>query len=215
MERILWLYRQPYDATLPVICFDERPCYLIGEVVQGLDMHPDQIARQDYEYTKNGSCNLLLAVEPLTGKRIARVYQQRRAEEYTDFMQLVSQHWSEADQIRLVQDNLNTHTPASFYKNLDAEKAHQLAQRFEPYYTPKKGSWLNMVEIDFSAIARACLNRRIATQQELERQVDAQVQIRNDKAIKIDWQFDQTAARRTFNSHYQKLHPDNSQFKET
>ena len=215
MERLLWLYRQPYDPLRPVVCFDERPCYLIGDTVDGLQMDSNYPRREDYEYTKNGSCSLLLAVEPLTGRRVARVYKQRRGVEYTEFMQIVSQEWSQAEQIQLVQDNLNTHSFTSFYKHMEAEQAHRLSQRFNFFFTPKKGSWLNAVEIDFSAIARACLKKRIATMEELTKQVYAQVAIRTQKAIKINWQFDLTAARRTFNSFYHKINSDNQLIKET
>ena len=169
MENILRLYRLEYDERFPVVCFDERPCFLIGDVIKGFEVKPEQVRKQHYEYTKNGSCCLLLAIEPLTGKRIAMVYDQRRKIEYADFMQLLVSHFPKAEKIRLIQDNLNTHNSSSFYENMDAQKAYDLTQKFEFHYTPLKGSWLNAVEIEFSAIARTCLKKRIPTKKNWKR----------------------------------------------
>jgi len=212
MENILRLYRLAYNERFPVVCFDERPCFLIGDVVKGFEVKPEQVRKQHYEYAKNGSCNLLMAIEPLTGKRIARIYDRRRKEEYAEFMQLVATHFPKAEKIRLIQDNLNTHNSSSFYENMDAQKAYELTQRFEFHYTPLKGSWLNAVEIEFSAIARTCLNKRIPTKKLLESQVFACVKEREKKKIKINWKFDLTAARRKMNRHYSKINPDNLKF---
>lgn len=212
MENILRLYRLPYDAKHPVICFDERPCFLIGDVIKGLELKPGQVRKEHYEYAKNGACCLLMAIEPLTGKRIAKVYDQRRKKEYADFMQLVSEYWSDADQIRLIQDNLNTHNASSFYQHLEAQQAYELAQRFEFHYTPIKGSWLNAVEIDFSAISRGCLNRRIPDKQTLEKEVLTFVKEREEKQIKISWKFDITMARKKMNSKYVQVNPANQKY---
>ena len=209
MENVLRLYRLPYDEQYPLLCFDERPCFLIGEKVQGLELKPEQARKVDYEYTKNGSCNLLLAIEPLTGKRIAIIYDQRRKIEYAEFMEIVSAHYPKAKKIRLIQDNLNTHNASSFYERFDAQKAFELMQRFEFHYTPKKGSWLNAVEIEFSAISRTCLNRRIPTKKELETEVLECVKERQKKKIKIDWKFSITDARKKMNRHYAKVNPIN------
>ena len=214
MENILRLYRLAYNERFPVVCFDERPCFLIGDVVKGFEVKPEQVRKQHYEYAKKGSCNLLIAIEPLTGKRIARVYDRRRKEEYAEFMQLVATHFPKAEKIRLIQDNLNTHNSSSFYENMDAQKAYELTQRFEFHYTPLKGSWLNAVEIEFSAIARTCLNKRIPTKKLLESQVFACVKERKKKKIKINWKFDLTAARRKMNRHYAKLNSANLFFKD-
>jgi transposase len=209
MENILRLYALDYDESYPVVSFDERPCFLIGDTVQGLEMQPEQVKKEHYEYTKNGSCCLLLAIEPKTGKRVAAVYDQRTKKEYTDFMQLVALGFPNAKKIRLIQDNLNTHHPGSFYQHLDAETAYNLAQKFEFHYTPKCGSWLNAVEIEFSALARLCLNRRIPTKKKLEREVLKLVKERNDKQIKIDWQFSITDARQKMKRHYVKVNSQN------
>lgn len=213
MENILRLYRLEYDERFPVVCFDERPCFLIGDVVKGFEVKPEQVRKQHYEYAKNGSCSLLMAIEPLTGKRIAIIYDQRRKIEYADFMQQLTSYFPKAEKIRLIQDNLNTHNSSSFYENMDAKEAYDLTQKFEFHYTPLKGSWLNAVEIEFSAIARACLKKRIPTKNQLETQILACVKERERKKIKVNWKFNITHARRKMNRHYSKVNPDNLKFK--
>jgi hypothetical protein len=152
---------------------------------------------------------------PLTGRRIARVYPRRTKKEYTLFCQAVAASYPKAKKIRLVQDNLNTHNASSFYENLPADEAFDLAQRFEFIYTPKSASWLNMIEIEFSAIARQCLNRRIPTIEQVETAVLAIVKERNDKKIKINWQFSIEVAKDKMNRHYQTGMADNSKLKKT
>jgi len=213
MENILRLYRLPYDERYPVLCFDERPCFLIGDVVKGLELKPGQVYKQHYEYEKNGSCCLLLAIEPLTGNRIAIVYDQRRKIEYAHFMQILSSHFPKAIKIRLIQDNLNTHNASAFYEYFDAQTAYELSQKFEFHYTPKKASWLNAAEIEFSTIARACLKKRIPTKELLEKQVLDYVKERQEKRIKISWQFSLTDARKKLNRHYVKVNPENKKYK--
>jgi hypothetical protein len=202
MEHILWLYAQPYDARYPVICFDERPCFLIGDEIMPLQMRKGQPRKEHYAYQKNGSCALLAAIEPLTGCRLAQVHVQRTKKEYTAFCQAICTAWPNATKIRLVQDNLNTHNAGSFYEHLPAEQAFDLAQRFEFVYTPKSASWLNMIEIEFSALSRLCLDRRIPTLQALEHEVLTLVRERHDRRIKIHWQFSIMTARSKLKSHY-------------
>lgn len=215
MEQVLWIYSQPYDPTLPVICFDERPCFLIGDVLAPLPLQTGQAAKEHYAYTKHGSCALLGAVEPLTGRRLAAVYPQRTKKEYAQFCQSILAHWPEAQRIRLVQDNLNTHNASSFYEHLPADEAFAMSQKFEFIYTPKSASWLNMIEIEFSAIARACLDRRIPTIDMLTTEVLAIVQERDAKRIKLNWQFSIPAARQKLNSHYRQVVPENEKFSGT
>jgi DDE superfamily endonuclease len=215
MERILWLYGQPYDPRYPVICFDERPCFLIGEELAPLALKSGKVRREHYAYEKNGSCALLAAIEPLTGKRLAQVRPQRTKKEYTQFCQALAALYPEATKIRLVQDNLNTHNASAFYENLPAAEAFALAERFEFNYTPKSASWLNMIEIEFSAVSRQCLDRRIPTIEELEKEVLALIKERSQKKIKINWQFSIESARSKLNRHYQRIFADNSQYKET
>jgi hypothetical protein len=210
MEQLLWLYGLPYDPNYPVLCFDERPCFLIGDLVAPLALQPGQVRKEHYAYEKLGSCALLAAIEPLTGQRLAQVHARRTKQQYTLFCQALVEAYPEALKIRLVQDNLNTHTTAAFYEWLPAAQAFALAQRFEFYYTPKSASWLNMIEIEFSALARACLQRRIPTQAQLETELLALIKERTEKKIKIHWQFSIQTARSKFNSHYRAAHPDNS-----
>ena len=209
MENILHLYALPYDESYPVVSFDERPCFLIGDVVKGFEVKPGKIKKQHYEYAKNGSCNLLAAIEPLTGKRIAKVYDQRRKIEYAEFMKILADQFPKAKKIRLIQDNLNTHNASSFYERFDAQTAYELAQKFEFNYTPKCGSWLNVIETEFSALARLCLNARIPTKELLEQKVLKLVKERCDKKIKISWSFSITDARKKMNRHYKKVNQDN------
>jgi transposase len=215
MEQILALYAQPYDEQYPVICFDERPCFLIGDHVAGLEMKAGQAKREHYAYEKNGSCALLMAIEPETGKRVAQIFDRRTKQEYALFMKELAERYPQAEKIRIVQDNLNTHSTSSFYEAFSAEEAFRWAQRFEFYYTPKKASWLNMIEIEFSALSKQCLNRRIATKEELTREVLLIVKEREEKAIKIDWQFSIESARGKLNRHYREVNADNAQYQKT
>jgi len=215
LEQILYLYGLPFDANYPVICFDERPCFLIGEAVAGLEMKAGRATRQHYAYEKHGSCALLAAIEPKTGKRLARVFDQRTKREYAQFMKALAARYPKAKKIRVVQDNLNTHNISAFYETFAAEEAFALAQRFEFYYTPKSASWLNMIEIEFSALSRQCLSRRIATKEELSQEVLAIVKEREEKAIKIDWQFSIASARSKLNRHYQQVNVENAQYQIT
>jgi hypothetical protein len=210
MERILWLYSLPYDRHYPVVCFDERPCFLIGEEIDPLPLQSGSVRKEHYAYEKNGSCALLAAIEPLTGKRLAQVYPQRTKKEYALFCQALATAYPKAKKIRLVQDNLNTHNASAFYENLPAAEAFALAQRFEFHYTPKSASWLNMIEIEFSAVARQCLDRRIPSLEQLAKEVLALVKERHDRKIKINWQFSIESARTKLKRHYQGVFTDNS-----
>ena len=215
MEEILALYAEPHDPARPVICYDERPCFLIGDAIAPLPMTTGKVTKEHYAYEKNGSCTLLAAIEPLTGKRLGLVRSQRTKKEYTEFCQAVVAAWPEAQKIRLVQDNLKTHNASSFYEYLPAAEAFALAQKIEFHYTPKSASWLNMIEIEFSALARECLHRRIPTQEMLEREVLALVKERAAQQLKINWQFSLTTARDKLNSHYARVNAENSAYKQT
>lgn len=204
MENILGLYARPYDPKRPLVCFDERPCFLIGDLVVPLPMQSGKPKREDYHYSKHGSCALLMAFEPHTGRRWAKVYARRTALEYTDFMRQLDKQFPEADAITLVQDNLNTHQGGSFYAHLQPEQAFALAQRFEMHFTPKGASWLNMIEIEFSALSKQCLDRRIPCQKQLEHEVLAWVEARNTKRTTVTWQFSIQTARDKLQRHYQK-----------
>ena len=215
MEQILSLYALPYDPAYPVVCFDERPCFLIGDRLTPVPMQPGKVRKQHYTYEKLGSCALLAAIEPLTGRRLGQVYAQRTTREYTLFCQALAALYPDAIKIRLVQDNLNTHTASSFYEHLPAAEAYALAQRFEFIYTPKTASWLNMIECEFAVITRLCLNRRIPSREQLSAEVLALLDERSRKQIRITWQFSVQAARSKLNTHYTRVHPENEQYKET
>lgn len=213
MELILWLYCLPYDPLYPVVCFDERPCFLIGDKLEPIAMKEGSVKKESYVYEKNGSCCLLAAIEPLRGQRIGCVYRHRTQKEYTEFMKTLAAQYPHAKKIRLVQDNLNTHTVDSFYKHLPADEAFELAQRFEFFHTPKSASWLNMIEIEFSAISKQCLNRRIASIEQLNKEVMAIIKERNKKRIKINWQFSIQVARQKLNRGYCRVNSNNEKFK--
>lgn len=152
MEEVLHLYQLPYDPMFPTITFDERPCQLIDDVLQPIPMKEGQPKKEDYHYKRNGVCNVFIAFEPHTGQRIIEVRARRTKRDYAIFFQKVASHYPEARTIRVVQDNLNTHNPSSFYETFEAKEAFELSQRFEMHYTPKHASWLNMVEIELSAL---------------------------------------------------------------
>lgn len=212
MERILWLYSLPYDRDYPVVCFDERPCFLIGDKIEPIAMQTGQVKKEHYAYEKNGSCNLLAAIEPLTGLRIGQVRETRTMKEFTLFCQAIDQAYPHAKKIRMVLDNLNTHKASAFYKHLPADEAWALAQRFDFFYTPKSASWLNMIEIEFSALARLCLNRRIPTLEQLEKEVMTLIQERSRKQRKINWMFSIDDCREKLNSKYAIVNDANSKF---
>ena len=215
MEKLLALYALPYDPLYPVVCFDERPCFLIGDLVEPLALQSGKRRREHYAYEKLGSCALLAAIEPLTGKRLAQCHHQRTKREFTLFCQALAAAYPQAIKIRLVLDNLNTHHKSAFYEYLPADEAFALAQRFEFFFTPLSASWLNMIEIEFSALARLCLNRRIPTFEKLEREVMAFFAQREHKRIKVNWQFSIESARSKLNKHYSVVNAENNVFKKT
>lgn len=215
MEQVLALYAESYDPAYPVVCFDERPCFLLGDVLPPVPMAPGRVKKEHYAYAKHGSCALLAAIEPLTGRRIAVVMPQRTMKEYTEFCQQLAAAYPDAVKIRLVQDNLNTHHPRAFYTHLPADEAFALAQRFEFIYTPKGASWLNMIECEFVGIARQCLNRRIPAIEELHAQILTLLEERSAKQITIDWQLSIEKARTTLSRHYHNVHPKNDKYKKT
>jgi DDE superfamily endonuclease len=209
MEDVLYLYNLCFDERRPLVCFDELPVQLLGEVVWPLPMKEGHPKRFDYEYEREGTAVLLVAFEPLTGKRIVETSKQRTKADYCRFMQRVAAMFPQADRVMLVQDNLNTHNASSFYENLLPAEAFALAQRFEMHYTPKKGSWLNMAELELSALSRICLSRRISSIEELDRQVQALVKERNELQIKVEWQFSISQAREKLSRHYENAKSKN------
>ena len=171
-----------------------------------LPLSPGKAKRYHYEYAKNGSCCVLLAFELHTGCRYVEVRQRRTAVDYAQFMQHLTQtYYADVECIRLVQDNLHTHTSGSCYEVLDPEDAFDLSQRFEMHYTPKKGSWFNMADIEFAALSTQCLDRRIGDVETLSEEVQAWTTQRNINRTTVNWQFTQTKARSKLNRHYQSV----------
>jgi len=222
MEDVLAVYERPYDARFPVVCFDERPCVLHGQPVEPLPAVPAQPAkgmqpakagrprRQSSTYVRQGTACLLAAFAPGSGQRLVEVSARRTGADYARFLQRLAAAYPDAEKIVLVLDNLNTHTDAVFYQHLPAAEARALAARFEVHYTPKNASWLNMVELELSAIARQCLHQRIPTQAELTAHVAACVAERNAACATVHWQFTLAKARTKLDRHYQKIRVTNS-----
>jgi hypothetical protein len=205
MEDVLDIYEQPYDPKHPVLCFDERPCQLIGDAIVPIPIKPGSPKKEHYEYVRNGTCCIFMAFEPHKGKRFVRVKERRTMVDYADFMKMLANQYPEAEAIRLVQDNLNTHTSGSFYEALPPEDAFTLAKRFEYHYTPKKGSWLNMAEIELSALSKQCLDRRIADMKKLSDEVGSWERDRNEIGVTVRWRFNKDKARVKLQRHYSNL----------
>ena len=206
MEDVLEVYKQPYDARHPVICMDEMPKQLLGQTRTPLPPQPGQPLREDYEYQRNGVADLFMLFEPLQGKRFVQVTAKRRRLEWATVMQhLADELYPAAEKIIVVLDNLNTHTPAAFYETFAPAEARRLAERFEFHFTPKHGSWLNMAEIELSALVRQCLNRRLPTLASVAAEVQAWQQKRNDEVVKVHWQFKTDDARIKLKHLYPKI----------
>jgi hypothetical protein len=196
MEDVLDLYEEPYDEKRPVVCFDETSTQLIEETRQPIEAKPGRPERFDYEYKRNGTRNLFMFCQPKAGSRHVEVTEHRTSQDFAHQMKwLVEEKYPDADCIRVVMDNLNTHKAASLYETFEPEVARGILKRLEFHYTPKHGSWLNMAEIEFSVFSRQCLNRRIADEATLKREVKALEDERNAAKATIDWRFTTTDAR--------------------
>jgi hypothetical protein len=196
MEDVLDVYHRPYDPRLPQICLDETSKQLLAEVRAPLPPAPGQPARVDYEYAREGVCNLFLWCEPLAGIRQVEVTDRRTKRDFAHIIKdLVDVHYPEAERIVLVLDNLNTHSPASLYDTFPPAEAKRLTEKLEIHYTPKHGSWLDIAEIELSALARQCLGRRIPDRATLEREVAAWVAARNAARLPVRWRFTTADAR--------------------
>jgi hypothetical protein len=204
MEDILDLYAEPYDPRYPVVCFDEVPYQLINEKQKPLPIQAGKPQRYDYEYQRQGTCNLFLFLQPLAGWRHVKVTARRTKQDFAYCMQdLVDVHLPQAHKIRVVCDNLNTHTPASFYETFDPEQARHLTRKIEFHYTPKHSSWLNMAEVEISVVYEQCLDRRLGQVELVESEIAAWENERNARKAVIDWRFTVTKAR----DKLQRLYP--------
>ena len=196
MEDVLEVYHRPYDPRRPQVCVDEATEQLVGEVVQPLPPAPGQPERFDYEYVRNGTANLFMIFEPLAGWRHVEVTERRTAVDFAGVLRwLVEDVYAAADRVVLVTDNLNTHTPACLYEAFEPERARRIAARLEWHYTPKHGSWLDMAEIELSALVRQCVGRRIDSREELRHEVRAWEERRNQQGVRVQWRFTTTDAR--------------------
>jgi hypothetical protein len=196
MEDVLEVYHRPYDERRPLVCLDEASKQLVGEVAEPTPAAPGRPGRIDYEYVRNGTVNLFMASEPLLGWRAVRATDRRTAVDFAEFVAwLVEEVHDEAEKVVLVMDNLNTHKIASLYEAFPPERARAIAERLEIHHTPKHGSWLNMAEIELSVLSGQCLERRIAAREELEREVAAWEEDRNERRIGVDWRFTAADAR--------------------
>jgi hypothetical protein len=196
MEDILDLYEEPYDAQYPTVGFDEKPVVLHGEVRPTQPAAPGQLERRDYEYVREGTANLFVMVEPLAGWRHVAVTERRTKRDFAEAVRwLVEERYPEAEYVRIVLDNLNTHGPAALYEAFPAAQARAIAARVEFHYTPKHGSWLNLAEIEISVFERGCLARPVGDVATLERRVTALEAERNQARCTIHWQFTSQQAR--------------------
>jgi hypothetical protein len=196
MEDVLAVYTRPYDPRCRQVCLDETSRQLLGEVTPLMPDAPGRPAREDYEYQRRGVCNVFLVCEPLRGWRQVTVSERRTRIDWAHCIkELVDGCYPDAEQIVLVQDNLNTHTPASLYEAFEPAEAKRLADKLELHYTPKHGSWLNMAEIELAVLAGQCLDRRLADRATLEREVAAWEATRNSTGRGVDWRFTTDDAR--------------------
>ena len=196
MEDVLDLYEEDYDPQYPTVCLDEKPVVLHADVHPPVPVEPGQPERVDYEYERKGTRNLFVMVEPLAGWRHVEVTAQRTMQDYAKVVRwLVDEVYPHAEYIRLVQDNLNTHTPASLYETFPPAEARRILQRLEFHYTPKHGSWLNMAEIEIALLQRNALSRRLESEVALRRHVEAVETERNAHRRGISWQFTSRDAR--------------------
>ena len=196
MEDVLEVYKRPYDPKRPVVCLDETSKPLIGEVQAPVPAAPGQVAHYDYEYVRNGVANLFMIFEPLAGQRDVEVTDRRTRKDYAECLRKIAdERYPDAEVVVLVQDNLNTHSPASLYEAFEPAEAKRLTERFEFHYTPKHGSWLDMAEIELGILGRQCLSRRIDNVDDLRREAKAWEAARDKASTKANWQFTTPDAR--------------------
>lgn len=206
MEDVLDIYEMAYNPALPVVCMDEKPYQLLGEIREPLPMRPGDTQKTDFEYIRNGTCSIFIFNEPLGGVRHVSVREHRTAVDWAEEIKyLVDVSYPECSRIILVMDNLNTHAIASLYKTYPAEEARRIARKLEIHFTPKHGSWLNMAEIELNVMTRQCLSRRIHDIDKLRQELTAWEVTRNQNAECINWQFTTKDARTKLVSLYPKF----------
>lgn len=195
MEDVLDLYAEAYNPKRPVVCFDELPYQLLAEVNAPLPAEPGKPKRQDYEYERKGHCSLFIGFEPATGQRFVSVRERRTAQDFAFEIQQLVARYPEAEVIRVVLDNLNTHTPAALYQTFSPEEARRFTQKLEFHYTPKHGSWLNQAEIEWSVLTRQALQGRLADIPAIKARLEPWQDERNQRRATVNWCFSTTHAR--------------------
>ena len=190
MEDVLEVYKRPYDPKRPQVCMDETSKQLLADTRDPIPAKPGSREKFDFDYKREGVANIFMFFEPLMGKRHVKVTERRTRKDWALAMRELSDvQYPDAEIIDIVMDNLNTHSPASFYEAFDPEEARRLTNRFEFHHTPKHGSWLNIAEIELSVLSRQCLDRRMPNQSFLESEVKAWEDERNDQVVKVQWRF--------------------------
>ncbi len=206
MEDVITIYELPYNSRYPVVCMDETCKQLIGETHEAIPCAPGRPARVDHEYIRNGVAEIFLEVEPLTGTRHVEASAHRTRKDWARWIKgMVDERYPDAVRVRLILDNLNTHSLASLYETFEPQEARRLAERLEIHYTPKHGSWLNMAEIELSALNGQCLDRRIPDLQTMNSHIAAWENDRNNRHSKINWHFTTADARIKLKRLYPKL----------
>jgi len=195
MENVLDIYKRPFDSRFPVVCMDESPKQLIKETRKSIPSGPGRPARYDYEYERCGVSNIFMVSEPLAGKRYVKITERKTKKDWACFIEEIAEMYPEVEKITLVMDNLNTHKAGALYEVFSPGKAKSLWDRFNFVYTPKHGSWLNMAEIELNVLVGQCLNRRIDKIEMVRKQVKAWQNHRNNRDVKINWQFTTEKAR--------------------
>ena len=208
MEDVLEVYTRPFDSKRPLLCLDEKSVQLLGEIRPPLPLAPDQPVKEDYEYERNGTANLFMLFEPLSGWRNVKVTERRTKQDWAQLIQeMVDVHYPQAEKIVVVMDNLNTHSPSSLYETFEPSEAYRLAQKLEIHYTPKHGSWLNMAEIELSFLSKQCLDRRLPASETLKQVVFAWQEQRNTFQAKTVWRFTTDDARIKLKKRYPSILP--------
>jgi len=195
MENVPEIYKRPYDEKYPVVCMDESPKQMIGETKTPIEAKPGSVEKFDYEYVRNGVCNIFMSNEPLSGKRYVKVTERKQKTDWAHFVEEISNRYPDAEKITLVMDNYDTHKPGSLYDTFPPQRAKEIWDRFEFVFTPKHGSWLNMAEIELNVLMGQCLSGRIPELEEIKSKVKAWQKARNNMNAKINWQFTTDKAR--------------------
>jgi hypothetical protein len=203
MYKVLDLYKEPYNKAFPVVCFDEKSKQLLEDSRKPIPLKPGRVARHDYEYKRNGTCNIFAAIEPKAGKHYIKVTDQRTRQDFARFMKgLLEDQYEDATKLRVVLDNLNTHFEKSFYETFSKQESKKLLKKIQFVYTPKHASWLNMAEIEINIMDKECLGRNIGNRKELEKELETWCDQNNKEKRKIYWSFTKEIADKKLSKYY-------------